>query len=181
MASSHESCLGESVMSQVVLTMVVLVFPVMVAWAAITDFMTMTIANRVSIGLAAAGLVGLALTAPSWAVVGAHLGAAGLVFALGFACFAFGWMGGGDVKFATAVALWLGWEHLLDYAVTFSVYGGLLTLLVLFSDRVLDPLPALKVGFLARFQEHRRVPYGIALSAAALQIFPQTTWMRVFG
>jgi prepilin peptidase CpaA len=109
------------------------------------------------------------------------LGAAALVFAVGFACFAMGWMGGGDVKFASAVALWLGWGHLLDYAVTFSVYGGLLTLLALFSDRVLDPLPALKVGFLARFQEHRRVPYGVALSAAALQIFPETLWMRLLG
>ncbi len=168
-------------MSQVVLTGLVLVFPVLVVWAAITDFMTMTIANRVSIGLAAAGLVALAVSAPPLAVVGAHLGAAALVFAVGFACFAFGWMGGGDVKFAAAVALWLGWGHLLDYAMTFTVYGGLLTLLVLFSDRVLDPLPALKVGFLARFQENRRVPYGIALSAAALQIFPETVWMRVFG
>lgn len=168
-------------MSQVVLMGLVLVFPVLVVWAAITDFMTMTIANRVSVGLAVAGLAALAVSAPSLAVFGAHLGAAGLVFAIGFACFAFGWMGGGDVKFAAAVALWLGWGHLLDYAMTFSVYGGLLTLLVLFSDRVLDPLPALKVGFLARFQEHRRVPYGIALSAAALQILPETAWMRVFG
>lgn len=168
-------------MSQVVSMLLVLTFPVFVVWAAVTDFMTMTIANRVSLGLAAAGLLALAVTLPPLAVVGAHLGAAALVFAVGFACFAFGWMGGGDVKFASAVALWLGWGHLLDYAVTFSVYGGLLTLLVLFSDRVLDPLPALKVGFLARFQEHRRVPYGIALAAAALQILPATPWMRVFG
>lgn len=168
-------------MSQVVLMAVVLVFPLLVVWAAVTDFMTMTIANRISVGLAVAGLLALALTAPGWPAIGAHLGAAGTVFAVGFACFAFGWMGGGDVKFATAVALWLGWGQLLEYAVTFSVYGGLLTLLALFSDRVLDPLPALKVGFLARFQEHRRVPYGIALSVAALQIFPATPWMRVFG
>lgn len=168
-------------MSQLVLMLVVVVFPVLVVWAAITDFMTMTIANRVSVGLAVAGLIGLAITAPGWSAVGAHLGAAALVFAVGFACFAMGWMGGGDVKFATAVALWLGWSHLLDYAVTFSVYGGLLTLLALFSDRVLDPLPALKVGFLARFQEHRRVPYGVALSAAALQVLPETGWLRVFA
>ncbi len=159
----------------------VLVFPVLVVWAAITDFMTMTIANRISVGLAVVGLAALASTGPTLAEFGAHLGAAALVFAVGFACFAFGWMGGGDVKFASAIALWLGWTHLLDYAVTFTVYGGLLTLIALFSDRVLDPLPALKVGFLARFQEHRRVPYGIALSIAALQILPDTPWMRFFA
>jgi prepilin peptidase CpaA len=171
----------ENEMSQVALTMVVLVFPILTIWAAVTDFMSMTIANRISLGLAAAGLLALVLGAPSWEAFGGHFAAAGLVFAVGFTCFAMGWMGGGDVKFATAVALWLGWGHLLDYAVTFSVFGGLLTLLALFSDRVLDPLPALKVGFLARFQEHRRVPYGVALSAAALQIFPETVWMRVFA
>lgn len=168
-------------MMQVLSTVIVLVFPVLVVWAAVSDFMTMTIANRISVGLFAAGLVALAASGAPMAVFGAHLGAAALVFAIGFACFAFGWMGGGDVKFATAVALWLGWGHLLDYAVTFSVYGGALTLLALFSDRVLDPLPVLKVGFLARFHEHRRVPYGIALSIAALQIFAGTTWMRVFA
>ncbi len=167
-------------MTQVLSMMVVAVFPVLVTWAAITDFMTMTIANRVSIGLFLAGLLALVLTGVPLAGLGAHLGAAALVFAVGFACFAMGWMGGGDVKFAAAVALWLGWGHLLDYAVTFSIYGGLLTLLALFSDRVLDPLPVLKVGFLARFQEHRRVPYGVALSAAALQIFAETPWMRLF-
>ena len=168
-------------MSQMALTLVMLVFPVLVVWAAVTDFMTMTIANRVSVGLAVAGLLGLALAAPGWSQVGTHLAAAALVFAIGFACFAMGWMGGGDVKFAAAVALWLGWGHLLDYAVTFSIYGGVLTLLALVSDRMLDPLPALKVGFLARFQEHRRVPYGVALSAAALQVFPETMWMRFLG
>ncbi len=171
----------EREMSQTALMLVVLVFPVFAVWAAVTDFMTMTIANRVSVGLAVAGLVALALAAPGWPVVGAHLGAAALVFAVGFACFAMGWMGGGDVKFAAAIALWLGWGHLLDYAVTFSVLGGALTLLALFSDRALDPLPALKVGFLARFQEHRRVPYGVALSAAALMVFPETMWMAALG
>lgn len=160
---------------------VVLVFPILVVWAAVTDFMTMTIANRISVGLFAAGLVALAASGTPIEVVGAHLGAAALVFAIGFACFALGWMGGGDVKFASAVALWLGWSHLLEYAVTFSVYGGLLTLVALFSNRVLDPLPVLKIGFLAHFQEHRRVPYGVALSVAALQIFAETPWMRVFG
>ena len=167
-------------MTQILSMAVVAVFPVLVIWAAIADFMTMTIANRVSVGLFLAGLVALVVTGTPLAEFGAHLGAAALVFAVGFACFAMGWMGGGDVKFASAVALWLGWGHLLDYAVTFSVYGGLLTLLTLFSDRVLDPLPVLKVGFLARFQEHRRVPYGIALSIAALQIFAETPWMRLF-
>ncbi|TBW39227.1 peptidase [Siculibacillus lacustris] len=165
---------------QVLPAVVTAVFPVLVVHAAVTDFFSMTISNRVSIGLFAVGLAAVALTAGSPAEVGAHFAAAGVVFAIGFACFAFGWMGGGDVKFAAAVAFWLGWPHMLDFGLAVSIFGGGLTLLVLASDRLLDPLPVLKFGFLARFHEHRRVPYGIALSAAGLQIFSQSDWMRVF-
>jgi prepilin peptidase CpaA len=78
---------------------------------------------------------------------------------------------------AGSAALWLGWSHLLDYLVLFSLYGGLLTIAVLALDRLLQPLPILQIGFLGRFAEHKRVPYGIALSIAALQIYPTTIWL----
>lgn len=164
-------------MSQLVLAALVAVFPILVVFAAASDFFTMTISNRLSAGLFVAGLAALAIAQPGWVGLGQHLGAAFLVFAVGFFCFARGWMGGGDVKFAAAVALWLGWDNLLDFALGFSLLGGVLTFAVLSADRLLTPVPSLKVGFLARFHEHRRVPYGIALTAAALLVFPQTGWM----
>jgi prepilin peptidase CpaA len=156
----------------------VILFPLVVVYAAITDFMTMTISNRLSIALiigfaVLAPFVGMPLATAGWALLGASL-----VFAIGFACFAFGWIGGGDVKFAAAVALWLGWEHLLEYAVLFSLYGGLLTVATLSLSKLLEPLPILQVGFLGKFPEHRRVPYGIALSVAAMQIYPSTIWLN---
>jgi prepilin peptidase CpaA len=89
-------------------------------------------------------------------------------------------MGGGDVKFATAIAFWLGWPHLLEWGLWVGLWGGALTVLVLASGRLLDPLPVLKIGFLEKFHEHRRVPYGIALTAAALQVFVDTPWIRFF-
>ncbi len=158
---------------------VVATFPLLTIFGASTDFLTMTIPNRVTAGLFVAGAAALALTAPGWAMAGFHLAAAAVVFAVGFALFVLGWMGGGDVKFAAAIALWLGWGHLFDFVLTFSIYGGVLTLLVLLTDRVLAPLPMLRIGFLARFPEHRHVPYGLALAAAGLQIFPSTSWMAL--
>lgn len=157
---------------------IVVVFPLLAAYAAVTDFMTMTIANRVSILLVAvfaalAPAIGLGL-----AEIGLHLVAGLIVFAAGFACFAMGWMGGGDVKFAAAVALWLGMGQLLEFAVLFSLFGGALTVLVLVVSKYLEPLPVLQVGFLARFAERRQVPYGIALAAAALVVYPNSVWMR---
>lgn len=169
-------------MTQSLSMAVIALFPVLALLGASTDFFTMTIPNRVTLGLAAAGLVALALAAPGWAVFGWHVAAAAVVFAAGFALFAAGWMGGGDVKFASALALWLGWEHLLDFALAFSIWGGVLTVLVLVTDRALAPLPALRIGFLASFRERRQVPYGIALAVAGLHIFTATPWFAtLFG
>ncbi len=155
----------------------IFLFPLIVTYAAVTDFLTMTISNWLSLALLAAFVVLAPVIGVSWSAAGQSLLGAALVFAVGFGCFAMGWIGGGDVKFATVVALWLGWDHLLEYAVLFSLYGGLLTLAVLSLSKLIEPLPILQVGFLNRFAQHRRVPYGIALSIAALQIYPSTPWL----
>lgn len=158
---------------------VVALFPILTAFGAATDFLTMTLPNRLTLGLFALGLAALAIAAPGWAEVGWHLAAAVVVFACGFGLFAMGWMGGGDVKFAAAIALWLGWGNLLDFALGFSIWGGVLTVVTLVGDRLLTPVPALKIGFLAQFSQHRHVPYGIALAVSALQIFPSTPWFSL--
>lgn len=157
---------------------VMVLFPLLVAYAAATDFLTMTIANRVSILLIAAFVILAPFAGLGWEDLAWHLAAASVVFAVGLGCFAAGWMGGGDVKFASAVALWLGWAHVLEFTTLFSLYGGILTLFVLGADKVLAPVPLLKVGFLSEFSRHRHVPYGLALAAAALQIYPSTLWLK---
>jgi prepilin peptidase CpaA len=159
-----------------------LLFPALMVFAAISDLLTLTISNRISIALAVlfiamAFACGLPATEILW-----HLacGVAMLIFAFGL--FARGWIGGGDAKLAAATALWLGFDHLLPYLVYASLFGGALTLaLVQFR---LSPLP----GVLARQdwleRLHRKdagVPYGIALAAAALAIYPETQWMNAIG
>ncbi len=154
-----------------------IVFPLVVGFAAVTDFLTMTISNKISIALVVSFCCLAPFTGMTFQMAGMSVLAAAVLFSIGFACFAFGWVGGGDVKFASAVALWLGWNHMFDYLVLFSLYGGFLTIAVLILSRLLEPLPILQVGFLNRFADHRRVPYGIALSIAALQIYPTTHWL----
>ena len=61
-----------------------------------------------------------------------------------FVFFARGWIGGGDAKLAAATALWLGFDHLLAYLLYASLFGGLLTL-VLLQVRTM-PLPSLLAG-----------------------------------
>ena len=155
-----------------------MLFPAMMAFAASSDLLTMTISNRVSLILVG-GFFALALAiGVSVTDVLSHIGAACIVLVVAFGFFTRGWIGGGDAKLAAATALWLGFDHLLPYLVYASLLGGALTLLLI--QFRMAPLP----GVLARQEWVQRlhckdggVPYGIALAAAALAVYPDTQWM----
>jgi prepilin peptidase CpaA len=157
-----------------------LVFPAMMAFAASSDLLTMTISNRVSLILAAGFIVLAAMTGMPLAAVGAHLGAAAIVLVVAFVFFARGWIGGGDAKLAAATALWVGFDQLLNYMIYASLFGGLLTLAVMRFR--LMPLPAVLANQEWAKRLHRMdagVPYGIAL--AALVVYPDTACMKSLG
>src|SRR4051812_11808940 len=152
---------------------VLIVFPVLMAYAGVSDLLTMTIPNNVSLPLAAGFAVLAAGGALSLDAVALHVAAGALVLAMGCALFACGWIGGGDAKLAAVTSLWLGFGNLVDYLFIASVGGGLLTLVVLVARSA--PLPAFALGWrwLERIRMARTVPYGIALAAAALIIYPR--------
>jgi prepilin peptidase CpaA len=159
-----------------------LVFPAMMAFAASSDLLTMTISNRVSLILAAGFFVLAAMTGMPLAEIGTHLGASGIVLVVAFVFFARGWIGGGDAKLAAATALWVGFDQLLNYMIYASLFGGLLTLAIMRFR--LMPLPAALAGQEWVKRLHRMdagVPYGIALALAALAIYPDTAWMKSLG
>jgi len=156
----------------------IVLFPAMMAVAASSDLLTMTISNRVSLILvggffALALVIGMSATDMLW-----HMGAGALVLLLAFGCFVMGWIGGGDAKLAAATALWFGFDHLLTYLLYASLLGGALTFLLI-QFRML-PLPQFLAAHEWVERLHRKdagVPYGIALAAAALLIYPDTPWM----
>jgi len=157
-----------------------LLFPALMAFAASSDLFTMTISNRLSLLLAGGFFLLTLVTGLGLTAVGMHMAAAAMVLVVAFVFFWRGWIGGGDAKLAAATALWFGFDHLLDYMMYAALFGGVLTVLLLQFRRL--PLP----GFLARQpwiqRLHERgggVPYGIALAAAALLIYPETRWMPV--
>ena len=157
-------------------------FPAMMAFAASTDLFTMTIANRVSIILVAGFGLLAALTGLGASGLLSHVGAAAAVLAVVFVFFACGWIGGGDAKLAAATALWLGFAHLVDYLFYASLFGGALTLAIIYFRGI--PLPQAFVGLPWAERLHRSdsgVPYGIALAPAALVVYPHTEWMAAVG
>jgi prepilin peptidase CpaA len=157
-----------------------LLFPAILAFAASSDFFTMTISNRVSLALIGGFFVLAFFSGMTPAIVIWHVGAAFAVLAVTFSLFACGWIGGGDAKLAAAIALWLGFDHLLAYLLDAAILGGILTLAIVKFRQL--PLPAILSDQEWAKRLHRPdhgVPYGIALAAAALLIYPETAWMRL--
>ncbi|MBX9825292.1 MAG: prepilin peptidase [Xanthobacteraceae bacterium] len=156
-----------------------LLFPALMAFAASSDLFTMTISNRVTLILvvgffALAMFSGMNLNAVLW-----HTVAALTVLACTFTFFAQGWIGGGDAKLAAATALWLGFDHLLPYLIYASIFGGILTLALLRFRQMPLPGPLAEQDWVVRLHKSDSgVPYGIALAAAALLIYPDTPWMQ---
>jgi len=161
---------------------VVVVLPALIVVAAISDLLTMTIPNRLVLAVAAAFLVAAPLAGLGLAEIGLHLAAAALVLIIGFLLFAPGWIGGGDAKLAAALALWFGFDLLLSWFVSFAMLGGLLTMAIIYYRKA--PLPARLEGveWIARLHHPKSgVPYGIAISAGALVLLPETLWFAGLG
>ncbi|WP_068083330.1 A24 family peptidase [Polycladidibacter stylochi] len=160
------------------------IFPFLLIYAAFSDLFSMTIPNWLSL-LLVAGFAAAALTIGlSWQEIAFNLGISFAVLVVGFTLFAFNIMGGGDAKFAAAIALWIGAnEYTYVFLLLMSVYGGVLTLAILLYRR-LPYLPSWlhRFDWLLRMHDQSvGVPYGIAISIAAIQIYPKTPWFTALG
>jgi len=121
--------------------------------AAIGDWRTRTIPNWLN------GLIAL-LAIPFWWSIGLSLwpgvalqiGLALAVFSLFAIAFRFGAMGGGDVKMAAALALWLPFAGVVKLLAVMSIAGGVLTLAMVAAHRM------------AKASGQPEIPYGIAIA-----------------
>ena len=156
-----------------------MLFPALIAFVAASDLFTMTISNRISLALVAGFLVLAPFSGMGLYDFLMHLAAGATVLTVAFACFAIGQVGGGDAKIASCVALWFGFGHIMDFLLFASLFGGALTLLVLYFRQW--PLPYALAGqdWLLRLHDKRnKIPYGLALAFGALMIYPETDWTK---
>ncbi len=159
---------------------IIVVFPICMSFDALSDMLSMTIPNRVSIVLlltfaVVAPLVGLPASQIAW-----HIAAGGIVFLACFACFALGAMGGGDAKLLTAASIWFGMNiQLFEFLTYVALLGGLLTIVLISvrNDRwafVFGHFP-----FLRHLTDPKQgVPYGVAIGVAGLVFYPQTVFVQ---
>jgi prepilin peptidase CpaA len=161
---------------------VLLVFPAAMAFAGAMDLLTMTIPNRISIILVASFAIAAAIMGIGWWALASHLGAGLLMLTIGIAMFSLGWLGGGDAKLLAAAALWVGFDHLLPYVLLIGLAGGGLSIAILMYRRM--PMPIWLVHQDWAMNLHRAksgIPYGIAIAAAGLHVFPSTSWFALPG
>jgi prepilin peptidase CpaA len=151
------------------------------AYAAATDLLTMRISNRVSLGLCLAFLVIAPIAGMSGQQMLMHLGVGAAMLGFGMVLFALRLFGGGDTKLFAAAALWVGYDQLAPFVAYVTIFGGALAILLLAYRSIpvgAFPLP----GWAARLHHRGEgMPYGVAIAAGALMIFPQTVWQTLLA
>ncbi len=130
--------------------------------AAIIDIRTFTISNRLTVGVALlAPLFWVSLGLPVWPDVAFRIAVAIGVFILLAVAFYLRMMGGGDVKLASALALWFRPDATLRFLIYMSVAGGILTLAIVGLHK------------LRKKEGKPEIPYGVAIAFGALTILAQ--------
>ena len=164
--------------SAIAATIGLTLFPLAMIYAGFMDLVTLTIRNRLVIGIAVAWLILAPLAGFSLSDLGTSLGLAGGVFVVTFTLFALGWIGGGDAKLAAVTALWFRPDEALLYFMYASFLGGVLTLGILQLRTGMLPMVLARVPWIAQLHDSRTgVPYGAAMAPAALIVLPQTAWL----
>ena len=134
--------------------------------AAITDIVWLRIPNWISAGVVQFVLAAAVTEPRSLAWWGSHLGAGGLVLLVGMGVFAWGKIGGGDVKLLTGVALWFGLAPLPSLLLMIGVVGGVVSIACFIlrgtgSGALLEYLGIRAVVL----EKGQGVPYAVAIAA----------------
>jgi prepilin peptidase CpaA len=159
--------------------LVLVLVPAVLIAAAGWDLASFTIPNFLQAVLLAGFAIFAFSTGMPLAALGWHLLAAGVGLSIGFALFAFGFVGGGDAKLFACVALWFGFPDLVSYALIASVCGGILTVAMLGFRQLPVPARLARQAWLMRLHDKKAgIPYGVALASGAFAVLPYTDIFR---
>ena len=156
------------------------IFVLSIVYAIVTDIASLRIPNIISIILILGFLPYMLLGGTQ--TVWPHFAVAGTVFVVLFLSFVMGWLGAGDVKFATAVALWAGPQQGPAFLVYFAILGGLFAVILLVLRSAQNTYPIIAtvpvLHKLSGWARNKIMPYGVPLGIAALAVAPAIFGMR---
>jgi prepilin peptidase CpaA len=136
---------------------------VLLVIASVTDWRTRTIDNWLNLTIAIGAPLwwwtnGFSL----WPDIAIIIAQAVIAFGIFAAMFAFGAMGGGDVKMIGALALWFTPLQFFHLVTVMAIAGGVLTIVMLICHKI------------QKIEGRPEIPYGIAIAFAALWEVSQT-------
>ena len=163
-------------------TVLLLMFPLAMAFAAANDLFTMKIPNKISLAL----IAGFAVTALYIQLplekAGMHLAIGAAVLVAGFVMFSMRLLGGGDAKLMAAGALWMGPDHALMYIAYVTIFGGLLSGAILAYRKFVPVSDAVLPEWAVKLHvQGTGIPYGLAIAASGLVMYPSTTWYQTLA
>jgi prepilin peptidase CpaA len=143
--------------------------------AAAFDVWKLILPNMVAVLIAAAFCAAGLLLPPGQISWLSHLGAGAAVFAVGLLVFRFSFLGAGDIKVMTAIAVWAGFDQLLILLICVGLAGGALAVSVLLLRHFLRSLTIYvpMSGTLAAAQvvcERTKLPYGLAIALGSIWV-----------
>jgi len=148
--------------------------------AGVCDYFTLKIPNWLNITIAVAVIPFVILAEMPIEVFAWHVVAGILTFIIAYIMFAFGLFGGGDAKMLAACALWIGWDGMFNFSVYIVIAGGLLGLALTawkwLATKQDSEGFAWARGFIT--EKQLQLPYGIAIAASGIIVFPATWWMQ---
>lgn len=157
------------------------IYSILLAIAAVTDFRTRRIPNRVCLALLAGGIAYSVETLGWPRGLGFAAGGVLVGFGLWVPFYALRWLGAGDVKLVAAAGAWLGSIGALRASALGAVVGGALSLAVMLMHRspkhvatdvmlLLNTVRRQPTTIRAGMEssDQQLMPYGVALSIGAL-------------
>ena len=156
---------------------ILFLFCLAVIYGAISDVTTYTIPNWVPYGLVVLFAVFAAVTWAKTPIL-VDIGLGLLTFVICIVFWKLKWLGGGDVKFVSAVSLWMGPDQILVFLVLLALLSaGFVTILqyslqwnAYIQEHRLVPMFAKRM--VQKAGEHA-CPYGLPAAISALIVVPQ--------
>ena len=156
------------------------ILPAALIVAAMTDIVSFKIPNLISVLLLSMFPVAALSAGADLTLITQGFGLGAVALVIGFAFFAVGKVGGGDVKLLAAATPWFGLAAGAEFLLMTGICGGLLAMLLL-AYRSLPMTPVTtRFGWLYQLYENQKyIPYGVAIAAGGLFAYPQSTIFKL--
>ncbi len=158
-----------------VLLATMLAFGGLLLFAAASDATRFVIPNTVSVAILAVFVAAVVASPLEFRWID-QIGAFALVFGVGWTLFAFGFVGGGDVKLMAAIAPWCGLTALPTELAYVALSGGVLAVTLLgmryFLPKMMaTTLPNRSINLPRVLRSGEPMPYGVAIAIGTLLAF----------